>query len=108
LLFLEKRLETTFSVECETEAEMIAAETFVQVMKKREYLYIVPYFSSFRDGKNVVIVMEDYEKGTLGMCLDFLAEQGLRLEEHVFIKFFFFFSYFVENTPNFFSVTSGN
>jgi serine/threonine protein kinase len=90
LLFLEKRLETTFSVECGTEVEMVAAETFVQAMKKRQYPYIVPYFSTFRDGKNVVIVMEDYEKGTLGMCLDYLAEKRLRLEEQVYIKLFLF------------------
>jgi serine/threonine protein kinase len=93
-------------VECESESEMVAAEAFVQNMKKHEHPYVVSYISTFREGKNVIIVMESFEKGTLGMCLDFLAEQGLRLEEHVYFFFHFCFGLFLnlEDFTNFFPI----
>jgi hypothetical protein len=60
-------------------------------MKHHKHPYVVPYESSYREGKYVVIVMEGYEKGTLGMCLDYLAENNLSLSEEVYLVFFVIF-----------------
>jgi hypothetical protein len=53
-------------------------------MKMHPYPYIVTYYSSYRKGKTVVVVTEDFEKGTLRMCVNFLKEKELRLEESVY------------------------
>jgi serine/threonine protein kinase len=62
---------------------MVVVENFVESMKNYKYPYIVPYYSAYREGKNIIIVMENYEKGTLGMFLDKVSEQGTDIEEDV-------------------------
>jgi hypothetical protein len=83
MLLLAKKLETLFSVYCANEYFSLLAEVFVKKMKHHKHPFIVPYESSYREGKYVVVVMEGFEKGTLRECLDFLAERSLKLSEEV-------------------------
>jgi hypothetical protein len=70
---------------------LISAETFVLEMKSHQHPFIAPYLKSYRNKDSIMIIMDKYEKGTLGDCLCVFSKKDLRFDENVY----FFSVYFI-------------